>query len=113
MLKTKKIIFDLILSKFPEFSDLDHISLDSIMFTRRNNIRLTYKGMALLSKIADSYKVRINRKDIKAKDLITLTRKFTFPYYFGQQCMVLFDDEDATMLALYGDATRFIRSMDE
>lgn len=112
MLKIKKAIFKEICESLPEFYDYGEEALDDLMFKRKNNIRLSYKGSEMMKKIFDSYTVRLDKDKIRPKHLITLTRKFSCPYYMGRKYMVLFDDEDAMMMRLYGDPAQFISSME-
>lgn len=77
------------------------------VFFRPNNIRLSYDGNRLLSKICESYPFKHNNT-FKPKHLIELTRKFKLPYYMSSNYIVVYSEVDAVLLTLIGDPNEFL-----
>ena len=87
-------------STTPKLRAMTSAEVENCIFRRTNNIRLTYSGMAALSKIANCYTFALD-SPLKAKHIMALS-EFKSPYYLSDKYLVLFSEEDALMLKLGG-----------
>jgi hypothetical protein len=77
------------------------------VFFRPSNIRLSYDGNRLLAKVCDSYPFK-HSADFKPRHLISLTKKFKYPFYLSANYLVLYSEKDAVLLSLVGDPEEFL-----
>ena len=87
--------------------DLDDKKLGALIF-KRHTVRLTYTGYKYLSKVADNYVYR-HDNDFRPKHIIALA-ELKFPYYLSTKFFVLFSDEDALLVSLHGDVSKFLEN---
>ena len=86
--------------------NLNDKELDTLIFRRHNNIRLTFRGYKYLSAIATCH-IYTHDNSFKAKHILALSG-LKFPYYLSNKFFILFSEEDALLVSLHGDVSRFL-----
>jgi hypothetical protein len=86
-----------------------------MIFTKQDGLRLTERGYEMLRKQSiTSYGFAVP-KIFRMGDLLVLSRKLDCPYYIepGKTPVLhLFGSTQATMYAMYGDLSRFLRYLE-
>lgn len=102
-------IVELVKCQYPP--DTSMCDIESEIFYRPGNIRLTYKGNMRLARLCNSYAFD---HDIAfcAKHLIAIARELIYPYYLTSGILVLYSETDAAMVSLHGGVREFIESLD-
>lgn len=80
------------------------------IFLNDQTLRLRRLGLKRMSGIYDSYKLE-NKETIKTGQLMKLFKSAEYPYYIGNNFVVLFSEKDAFMCKLGGVGT-WIESKD-
>lgn len=70
------------------------------IFKNTKTLRLNKRGVSLMKKTFDNWTV--DSVDMNAKNLISLMRKMTYPYYLDKKVLILFTERDAFMAKLAG-----------
>tara|TARA_B100000900_G_scaffold57693_1_gene43247 strand:- start:1426 stop:1743 length:318 start_codon:yes stop_codon:yes gene_type:complete len=70
------------------------------IFKNTKTLRLNKRGVSLMRKQFDNWTV--DSMDINGKNLISLMRKMTYPYYVDKKVLTLFTEKDAFMAKLAG-----------
>lgn len=70
------------------------------IFKNPKTLRLNKRGVSLMKKTFDSWTV--DSVDMTGKNLISLMRKMTYPYYLDKKSLTLFTEKDAFMAKLAG-----------
>lgn len=84
----------------------------------KGGLRLTDAGYSMFVQDLNLHQhvFHVDTCILKPRNLLQLDRYLTCPYYLrrrrGQYNIVLFGDQEAVMLNLYGDVERFISSLE-
>tara|TARA_Y100000022_G_scaffold195473_1_gene201184 strand:+ start:1366 stop:1683 length:318 start_codon:yes stop_codon:yes gene_type:complete len=70
------------------------------IFKNTKTLRLNKRGVSLMRKQFDNWTV--DSMDMNGKNLISLMRKMTYPYYIDKKVLTLFTEKDAFMAKLAG-----------
>jgi len=79
---------------------------------QRQGLRLTKFGHQLMRQEFDHYEFVIDRdQKITAGDLLRLDRGMQWPYYIHRDILVLYSEDDATIIKLVGGYQNWVRSV--
>ena len=76
------------------------------MFFNANYPRLTKNGYLLLKNYGTAYEFVLD-SSLRMKDFISLEQTQDLPYYLTYNVLSLFDEEQASIVALYGSTTKW------
>ena len=70
------------------------------IFKNIKTLRLNKRGVSLMKRQFDNWTV--DSMEINGKNLISLMRKMTYPYYIDKKILILFTERDAFIAKLAG-----------
>lgn len=82
--------------------------LDDIIFKYKKSLLLTYTGVKALKLLFDNYTFEYDCNKMKARHRVIMQRYFREPYYIGRKKVTVFNQEDAVMLGLHGEFSKFL-----
>jgi hypothetical protein len=107
----KQAIFSNLRAVFEDMAGLDDSELNRNLFFHHAGLRLSYTGYLKFAKVYTSYEFPIiDKKQVSARHLISLTREMGYPYYISAANLVLFSEQDAFMFKLRGGTGFWIQS---
>ena len=102
----KEAIFGEVRKNKEELADISDSDLLKLLFHYADGMRLTYTGFIVLKNIFTVYSFELS-ENIRPKHRLAMS-KFTYPYFFTKNRLILFSEMDATIITLSGGLDNFL-----